>query len=86
MSKNQKNTPIGVEGLGRIVDVFQRRKRGFPACAIAGITAANAAPTIAAGADGVSVISALSLAPDPEAAARTLRSVVDQALATRPRS
>ena len=34
-----------------------------------------------AGADGVSVISALSLAPDPTAAARELRAIVDAALA-----
>jgi thiamine-phosphate pyrophosphorylase len=38
---------------------------------------------IGAGADGVSVISALSLAPDPTQAARNLRSVVDLALAQR---
>ena len=35
---------------------------------------------IDAGADGVSVIAALSLAPDPEAATRELRAVVDKAL------
>jgi len=36
---------------------------------------------IAAGADGVSVISALSHRPDPEAAARELRAAVDAAIA-----
>jgi thiamine-phosphate pyrophosphorylase len=49
-------------------------------CGIAGIDASNAAAVIAAGADGVAVISALSLAPDPAAAARELRDVVDRAL------
>jgi thiamine-phosphate pyrophosphorylase len=83
-SKNQKKAPIGVAGLGRIVGVFQRRRRGFPVCAIAGITRDNAAATIAAGADGVAVISALSHAPDPADAARALRAVVDAALAARP--
>jgi thiamine-phosphate pyrophosphorylase len=83
LSKQQKKAPIGVDGLRDIVAVFQRRKRGFPGCAIAGITAANASATIAAGAEGVSVISALSLAPDPAAAAKALRAVVDQALAAR---
>ncbi len=82
-SKDQKKPPIGVEGLARIVDAFHRRDPRFPACAIAGITAANAAATIAAGADGVSVISALSRAPDPTAAARDLRDVVDAALLER---
>ena len=38
---------------------------------------------IAAGADGVAVISALSLAPDPAAAARGLREVIDGMLAKR---
>jgi thiamine-phosphate pyrophosphorylase len=38
---------------------------------------------IAAGADGVAVISALSLAPDPAAAARALRAIVDGMLAKR---
>ena len=52
-------------------------------CGIAGIDATNAAPVIAAGADGVAVISALSLAPDPTAAARALRQVVDAVLAKR---
>jgi thiamine-phosphate pyrophosphorylase len=85
MSKQQKKAPIGVDGLRRIVEVFQRRMPGFPACAIAGITADNAAPTIAAGADGVSVISALSKASDPASAARALRAVVDGALAARRR-
>ena len=49
-------------------------KAGFPICAIAGINAGNAADVISAGADGVAVISALSLAPDPaESRARAAR-------------
>lgn len=83
MSKDQKKPPIGVDGLRRIVDVFRRRDPQFPACAIAGINAANAAATITAGADGVSVISALSLASDPAAAAKAMRAVVDDALKAR---
>ena len=51
-------------------------------CGIAGINGANRRRRwIAAGADGVSVISALSYAPDPTAAARELRAVVDVARA-----
>ena len=82
-SKDQKKPPIGVDGLRRIVDVFRRRDPKFPSCAIAGINAANAGATITAGADGVSVISALSLASDPTDAAKTLRAVVDEALLAR---
>ena len=61
--------------------MFRYRIGNFPMCAIAGINAGNAADVIAAGVDGVSVISALSRAPDPAAAARALRAVVDAALA-----
>jgi thiamine-phosphate pyrophosphorylase len=76
-SKDNPDPPIGVAGLRGIVEAFRARKRALPICGIAGIDASNAAPVIAAGADGVAVISALSMAPDPEAAARELRRVVD---------
>lgn len=82
-SKDNPDPPIGVVGLARIAHVFHRRAPGFPLCAIAGIDAGNAAPAIRAGAGGVAVISALSLASDPAAAARELRGVVDAALAER---
>ena len=44
------------------------------------------AAAIAAGVDGVAVISALSLAASPEKAARELRAIVDEVLLARPRS
>lgn len=78
-SKDNTAAPIGIDGLRTIAQAIRTRKPGFPICAIAGITDANAAEVIAAGADGVAVISALSLAPDPAAAARALRTVVDDA-------
>ena len=82
-SKQQKNAPIGPAGLARVIDALHRRAPKLPVCGIAGIDATNAAEVIAAGADGVAVISALSLAPDPAAAARTLRDIVDAMLAKR---
>jgi thiamine-phosphate pyrophosphorylase len=82
-SKENPAPPIGVAGLARIADIFCRRAPGFPICGIAGITLDNAAHAIAAGADGVAVISALSLERDPQAAARKIRGVVDSALAQR---
>jgi len=82
-SKDNTSTPIGIAGLRSIVEVIRARDRNYPICAIAGINAGNAADVIAAGADGVAVISALSLAPDPETAARDLRAVVDKALKER---
>ncbi len=83
LSKQQKNTPIGPAGLARIVAVFRRRAPKLPLCGIAGIDESNAAAVIAAGADGVAVISALSLKSDPAAAARGLRKVVDAGLMQR---
>jgi thiamine-phosphate pyrophosphorylase len=86
LSKEQKNAPIGPAGLSRIAAVLRRRAPHLPLAGIAGIDAGNAAAVIAAGADGIAVISALSLSADPAAAARTLRGVVDAALAQRTRS
>jgi thiamine-phosphate pyrophosphorylase len=79
-SKNNTSAPIGLDGLQCIATVFRHRAPKLPICAIAGIDASNAAEVITAGADGVSVISALSLVDDPTAAARALRAVVDAAL------
>ncbi len=83
LSKQQKSAPIGPAGLARIVEALRRRAPKLPLAGIAGIDAGNAGEVIAAGANGVAVISALSLAPDPAAAARRLRAVVDAALAKR---
>lgn len=81
LSKARAQTPIGVCGLAGNVAIVRGRAAGFPVCGIAGITAANAAEVVAAGADGVAVISALSNGPDPQAAARALRTAVDAARA-----
>jgi thiamine-phosphate pyrophosphorylase len=79
-SKDNPDPPIGITGLRDIVVALRARRRDLPICGIAGIDASNAAPVIAAGADGVAVISALSAQNDPEGAARQLRAIVDQAL------
>lgn len=85
-SKDNTSAPIGVDGLRQIAQAIRAREPKFPICAIAGINAENAADVIAAGADGVAVISALSQAPDPGLAARTLRNAVDVALEQRRRA
>jgi thiamine-phosphate pyrophosphorylase len=82
-SKKTGNSPIGTAGLARVIAALHQRKSGFPTCGIAGINASNAAAVIEAGADGVSVISALSTAKNPRAAAAELLRVVDGALARR---
>ena len=83
-SKDNTAAPIGIAGLREVVGAVRMREPDFPICAIAGIDASNAAELIAAGADGVAVISALSRAPDPRQAARELRAIVDETLQKRP--
>jgi thiamine-phosphate pyrophosphorylase len=82
-SKDDADAPIGVSGLRDIVRAIRARVPKFPICGISGINAGNAGEVIKAGADGVAVISALSLAPDPGKAAQDLRAVVDAALLQR---
>ena len=86
VSKDNPDPPIGVAGLARIGAVFRQRAPKLPLCAIAGIDASNAGSAVAAGADGVAVISALSLASNPQDAARELLAIVDAALAARTRT
>jgi thiamine-phosphate pyrophosphorylase len=83
-SKDNPDPPIGIAGLQSILAKMRARDGDLPVGAIAGINAENAGSVVAAGADGVAVISALSLASDPEAAARELRAIVEAALAKRP--
>ena len=59
--------PIGFDGLARIV-----RATGLPTVAIGGIGQADAGAVKAAGAVGMAVVSAISRAPDPQAATRAL--------------
>jgi thiamine-phosphate pyrophosphorylase len=82
-SKDNPDPPIGLAGLEQIIAVMRKRAPSMPVCGIAGIDHSNAADVIAAGADGVAVISVLSVAHDPGAAARDLRAIVDKALARR---
>src|ERR1041384_2051049 len=80
-SKDNPDPPIGVAGLRDVIAALRARKPDFPVCGIAGIDARNAAAVIEAGANGVAVISALSMHRDPQAAARELRAIVDNAMA-----
>ena len=53
------------------------RRCGRPAVAIGGVDAETVAAVMAAGAQGVAVISAIFAAPDPTQAARVLRAALD---------
>jgi len=79
VSKNNPAPPIGLDGLRQILSRARLTFRG-PIGAIAGIDASNAQAVVAAGADGIAVISALFMTADPQAEARRLRGIVDQTL------
>lgn len=68
-SKPDAGTALGVAGLAGLA---RRAPSGTPVVAIGGITAANAAPLVHAGAAGIAVIAAVLGASDPERAAREL--------------
>lgn len=79
-SKDNPDSPIGTEGLRKLVGEVRARAPKLPVGAIAGIEASNAADVVRAGVEGVAVISALSLAPDPAAATCELRRIIDATL------
>lgn len=66
-TKPDAAAPIGPEGLARIVAAAP-----VPALAIGGLTAEDAPALRRAGAAGMAVVSAVTRAPDPEAATRAL--------------
>jgi thiamine-phosphate pyrophosphorylase len=81
-SKHNPQAPIGLEGVRSLI----ARLPDLPICAIAGIDQDNAADVIAAGADGIAVISDIFMADDVTAATQRLRGIVDAALGQRSRS
>ena len=85
-SKEDAKAPIGLSGLGAVVQAIRARDQKIAICAIAGINESNAGDIIAQGVDGVAVISALSLASDPTLAGQNLLSAVDAVLARRGRA
>ncbi len=66
-SKADHAPPLGLGGLARIV-----RAAGLPCLAIGGLSASDTAALKAAGCAGLAVVSAISRAADPKAAARIL--------------
>ena len=74
-TKPDAGAPVGLARLGEI-----RRAVHLPLVGIGGITADNAAAVIRAGASGVAVITAVTMAKDMAAATRRLREEVDAAL------
>ena len=72
-TKADASAAIGTDGLRAIVS----RVPGIPNCAIGGITLANAAEVIAAGAKGLAVVSAFSKSENPYEVAKEFRLLFD---------
>lgn len=77
-SKGDAGEPIGLAAIGRI-----RERTGLPIVAIGGIDAGNAESAIAAGADGLAVISAIAAAADPERETARILEAIDRGLIRR---
>ena len=77
-TKTNTGAAWGLDGLRHL-----RARTPKPLVAIGGINASNAASVLAAGADGLAIVSAICSAPDPESAARELRTIIDH-FRTRP--
>ncbi|NDV77519.1 thiamine phosphate synthase [Dysgonomonas sp. 511] len=72
LTKTDTATALGLEGIREIARISRH-----PSVGIGGINQANADAIIAAGADGISVVSAIMSANDPQQAARELKNIVD---------
>ena len=70
-TKADAAAPLGLDGLARVRALTRQ-----PIVAIGGLTPDNSAPALAAGADGLAVVSAIVAAADPEAAARRFRALL----------
>lgn len=71
-TKTDTGAAWGIEGLWRLRPLVRK-----PLVAIGGINTGNAARVLEAGADGLAVVSAICATPDPEAAARELRAILE---------
>ncbi len=67
-----------VQGVS-LIEEIRRQGIGIPVVGIGGITIENCVPVIEAGADGISVISAISKAADPKQAAKAFSEKVQAA-------
>ncbi len=73
-TKTDTATALGLEGIREITRISRH-----PAVGIGGIHPANAREVIEAGADGISVVSAIMSAVNPKDAASQLRSIISRA-------
>lgn len=72
-TKTDTATALGLEGVKEISRISKH-----PGVGIGGINATNAGDIIQAGADGISVVSAIVSAEDPQTSAQQLKRIVEQ--------
>jgi thiamine-phosphate pyrophosphorylase len=75
-TKPDAGSALGPDGVRALAGAA--RAAGFTTVAIGGVDVDRAAEVAATGVDGVCVVSAICAAPDPDAAARALRSAIDR--------
>lgn len=75
-SKKHVDSPIGLDGLKAIASALRARS-ALPLVAISGITVGRAGQVVAAGVDGVAVITAVSEAADPLTATAAIKAAVE---------
>jgi thiamine-phosphate pyrophosphorylase len=73
-TKPDHKQPVGLDGLARLVAACP-----VPTVAISGLKAEHAAPVLAAGADGLAVVSAICGQPDPRRAVMEIAEAIDAA-------
>jgi len=83
-SKVNPDTPVGLAGLKQIRTCLRNERPDLPVGAIAGITLERVPDVIAAGADGVALISALFRTDAIATTAKAFRNAVDNAMGARP--
>jgi len=83
-SKVNPDTPVGLAGLKQIRTYLRNGRPDLPVGAIAGITLERVPDVIAAGANGVALISALFRTDDIATTAKAFRNAVDDAIGARP--
>ncbi|TCP85197.1 thiamine-phosphate diphosphorylase [Rhizobium sp. PP-CC-2G-626] len=80
LSKVNPDAPVGLDGLRALRETIRALRPDLPVSAIAGIDLSRVPDVIAAGADGVAVISAIFRASDIAGATGAFRTAVDAAL------
>ena len=75
-TKPDAGSALGPDGVRALAEAA--RAAGFSTVAIGGVDVDRAPEVASTGVDGVCVVSAICAAPDPDAAARALRSAIDR--------